>query len=99
MSYGEQRLLEIAVTLATSPEILLLDEPVNGLSQSETETVAGLIRSLVPKYTVVMIEHKIDVVMKVSDRVTVMSFGEVIAEGTPEAIRGNDKVKMAYFGV
>jgi branched-chain amino acid transport system ATP-binding protein len=99
LSYGDQRLLEIAVTLSTSPKLVLLDEPVNGLSQSETAKVAELIRGLVPKYTVVMIEHKIDVVMKVSDCVTVMNFGEVIAEGKPDEIRTNENVKTAYFGV
>jgi len=99
LSYGDQRLLEIAVTLATSPKLLLFDEPANGLSEEETRKVAELIRDLVPKYTVIMIEHKIDVVMEISDRISVMNFGELIFEGDPEAVRNNEEVKKAYFGV
>ncbi len=98
LSYGDQRLLEIAVTLATSPKLLLLDEPVNGLAQNETGKLARLIRDLVPRYTVLMIEHKMDVVMNISDRVSVMNFGEIIAEGTPQEMRDNADVKRAYFG-
>jgi branched-chain amino acid transport system ATP-binding protein len=98
LSYGDQRLLEIAIALATVPRLLLLDEPTSGLSQEETQKIAGLIRRLARQYTVVMIEHKVDVVMTISDRITVMNFGEVIAEGSPAEITANERVKKAYFG-
>jgi branched-chain amino acid transport system ATP-binding protein len=98
LSYGDQRLLEIAIALATVPRLLLLDEPTSGLSQEETQKVAELIRRLARQYTVVMIEHKVDVVMTISDRITVMNFGEVIAEGSPAEITANERVKKAYFG-
>ena len=98
LSYGDQRLLEIAIALATEPRLLLLDEPTSGLSQEETQKVAELIRRLARQYTVVMIEHKVDVVMTISDRISVMNFGEIIAEGTPAEIMANERVKKAYFG-
>jgi branched-chain amino acid transport system ATP-binding protein len=98
LSYGDQRLLEIAITLATSPRLLLLDEPMSGLSEEDTRRTAGLVRRLARDYTVVMIEHKMNVVMTISDRITVMNFGEVIAEGTPNEVAANEAVKRAYFG-
>jgi branched-chain amino acid transport system ATP-binding protein len=98
LSYGDQRLLEIAIALATGPRMLLLDEPTSGLSQEETGRIAELIRRLAREYTVVMIEHKVDVVMAISDRITVMNFGEVIADGPPTAIMVNPDVRKAYFG-
>jgi branched-chain amino acid transport system ATP-binding protein len=98
LSYGDQRLLEIAIALATSPRLLLLDEPMSGLSEEETRRVAELIRALSARYTIVMIEHKMNVVMSISDRVTVMNFGEVIADGPPAAVAADPAVKRAYFG-
>jgi branched-chain amino acid transport system ATP-binding protein len=98
LSYGDQRLLEIAIALATSPRLLLFDEPMSGLSEEETRRVAELIRALGARYTVVMIEHKMNVVMTISDRITVMNFGEVIADGPPAEIAADPAVKRAYFG-
>ncbi|MCW0209344.1 ABC transporter ATP-binding protein [Achromobacter veterisilvae] len=99
VSYGDQRLLEIAVTLATRPEILLLDEPTAGLSQRETERVKTFIASIKSDYTIVMIEHKMNVVMEISDRIHVMSRGALIAAGTAEEISKNQAVHAAYFGL
>jgi branched-chain amino acid transport system ATP-binding protein len=99
VSYGDQRLLEIAVTLATKPEILLLDEPTAGLSQRETERVKNFIESIKQHYLIVMIEHKMNVVMEISDRVHVMNRGALIASGTAAEISRNDAVHAAYFGL
>ena len=98
LSYGDQRLLEIAITLATAPRLLLLDEPTSGLSQEETTRVGALIRSLAGTYTVVMIEHKMDVVMQISDRLVVMDRGRVIADDVPAVVARDRAVKTAYFG-
>ncbi len=99
VSYGDQRLLEIAVTLATRPQILLLDEPTAGLSQRETERVKGFISMIKPKYTIIMIEHKMNVVMEISDRIHVMNRGALIAAGTASEISQNQAVHAAYFGL
>ncbi|TXL70463.1 ABC transporter ATP-binding protein [Vineibacter terrae] len=99
VSYGDQRLLEIAVTLATRPEILLLDEPTSGLSQRESERVKQLILSIKGKFTIIMIEHKMNVVMDISDDVTVMNRGKVIASGSPAQISTDAAVRSAYFGL
>ena len=99
VSYGDQRLLEIAVTLATRPRILLLDEPTAGLSQRETERVKAFIAAIKPQYTIVMIEHKMNVVMEISDRIHVMNRGALIAAGTAAEIAGNQAVHAAYFGL
>ena len=99
VSYGDQRLLEIAVTLATRPDILLLDEPTAGLSQRETERVKTFISSIKSDYTIVMIEHKMNVVMEISDRIHVMNRGALIAAGTAAEISQNQAVHAAYFGL
>lgn len=99
VSYGDQRLLELAVTLATRPGILLLDEPTAGLSQRETERIKHFIMSLKQKFTIVMIEHKMNVVMDISDEISVMNRGEIIAAGTPDEISSNEDVRRAYFGL
>jgi branched-chain amino acid transport system ATP-binding protein len=98
LSYGDQRLLEIAITLASSPRLILLDEPTSGLSQDETEKVGRLIRELARTVTVVMIEHKMNVVMSISDRIVVMNFGAVIADGKPDQVAAHPEVRRAYFG-
>ena len=98
ISHGEQRQLELAIALAASPRLLLLDEPAAGLSPDETHRMVGLVRSLKGRYTIVLIEHKIDVVMTISDRISVMHFGSVIAEGTPAEIQRNVEVRRAYLG-
>jgi len=99
VSYGDQRLLEIAVTLATGPEVLLLDEPTAGLSSRETVRVKDFIESIKSRYTIVMIEHKMNVVMEISDFIHVMNFGRLIASGTPAEIARNADVHQAYFGM
>jgi branched-chain amino acid transport system ATP-binding protein len=98
LSYGDQRLLEIAVTLATKPRLLLLDEPTAGLSHEETESVSRLIAGLKGRYSILMIEHKMDVVMRISDRLSVMHFGSIIAEGAPEEVARDPGVRKAYLG-
>ena len=98
ISHGEQRQLELAIALAASPRLLLLDEPAAGLSPDETQKMVALVRTLKGRYTIVLIEHKIDVVMTISDRISVMHFGRVIAEGTPGEIQNNAEVRRAYLG-
>ena len=98
ISHGEQRQLELAIALAASPRLLLLDEPAAGLSPDETQKMVALVRKLKGRYTIILIEHKIDVVMTMSDRISVMHFGSVIAEGTPTEIQRNAEVRRAYLG-
>jgi len=98
LSHGEQRRLEVAVALASSPRLLLLDEPTQGMSHGDTEDTARLIRSLAADVTVLLIEHDIGLVMSLSDHVVVMHQGQKIAEGPPEAVRSNPAVQTAYFG-
>jgi branched-chain amino acid transport system ATP-binding protein len=98
ISHGEQRQLELAIALAAAPRLLLLDEPAAGLSPDETRKMVTLVQALKGRYTIVLIEHKIDVVMSMSDRISVMHFGRVIAEGTPDEIRRNADVRRAYLG-
>ncbi|HEY7433508.1 MAG TPA: ABC transporter ATP-binding protein [Methylomirabilota bacterium] len=98
ISHGEQRQLELAIALAAAPRLLLLDEPAAGLSPDETQRMVTLVQKLKGRYTIVLIEHKIDVVMSMSDRISVMHFGSVIAEGTPDEIRRNAEVRRAYLG-
>lgn len=98
LSHGEQRRLEIAVALACKPKILLLDEPTQGMSHGDTEDTAILIKSLTDDVTVLLIEHDIGLVMKISDHVLVMHQGQKLAEGKPEEVRANAAVQAAYFG-
>jgi len=98
ISHGEQRQLELAIALAPAPRLLLLDEPAAGLSPDETQKMVTLVRTLKGRYTIILIEHKIDVVMTISDRISVMHFGSVIAEGTPAEIQRNAEVRRAYLG-
>ena len=98
ISHGEQRQLELAIALAARPRVLLLDEPAAGLSPEETRNLVALVRSLKGRYTIVLIEHKMDIIMSVSDRVSVMHFGSLIAEGTPDEIQRNPDVRRAYLG-
>lgn len=98
LSYGHQRLLEIAMGLAQDPKLLILDEPTQGLSEGEVADFKSLIRSLSEKTTVLLIEHNMDVVMSIADFITVLNFGAVLAEGTPKEIRANADVQSAYLG-
>ena len=98
ISHGEQRQLELAIALAAAPRVLLLDEPAAGLSPEETRKMVALVRTLKGRYTIVLIEHKMDIIMSVSDRISVMHFGSLIAEGTPGEIQKNAEVRRAYLG-
>jgi ABC-type branched-subunit amino acid transport system ATPase component len=99
LSYGDQRRLEIARALATKPEILLLDEPAAGMNEAETERLGELIEAIRDRgVTVVLIEHHMNLVMAVSDRVVVMQNGRLLAEGTPVEIQQDEAVIAAYLG-
>jgi branched-chain amino acid transport system ATP-binding protein len=98
LAHGDQRLLDFAIALAAQPRLLLLDEPTAGLSRQETRRVMDHINHLRGRYTIVLIEHKMDVVMTISDRISVMYFGTLLTEGTPEEIRRDPKVREAYLG-
>jgi branched-chain amino acid transport system ATP-binding protein len=98
LSYGHQRLLELAMGLALRPRVLILDEPTQGLAASEIEGFIRLVESLVPETTVLLIEHNMDVVMDLATRITVLNFGRVLATGAPPEIRANPLVQEAYLG-
>jgi len=98
ISHGDQRLLEIGITLAMQPELLMLDEPLAGLAAPERVKIAGLIRALAGQHTVILIDHDIDQILNISDRITVLHQGKVIAEGTPDTIKANPLVQEAYIG-
>jgi branched-chain amino acid transport system ATP-binding protein len=98
LAYGDQRVLEVAIGMAGNPRVLFLDEPTAGMSPAETNRTARLIRGLAEDLSIVLIEHDMDVVMSISDRITVMHYGSIIAEGTPKEIQANDVVREAYLG-
>lgn len=97
LSYGVQRHLELALSLARDPIMILLDEPAAGLNSEETRNVVSLIKKVTEGKTLIIIEHDMDVVFKLADRITVLNYGQVIAAGTPEEIRENEEVKKAYL--
>jgi branched-chain amino acid transport system ATP-binding protein len=98
LSYGHQRILEIAMGLAQDPQLFILDEPTQGLTELEVENFIKLIKSLAGETTILLIEHNMDVVMKTADQITVLNQGEVLAAGTPAEIRANKAVQAAYLG-
>jgi branched-chain amino acid transport system ATP-binding protein len=98
LSYGEQRELEIALTVATDPALILLDEPTAGLNSEETRKAVGLIRRVSEGKTLVMVEHDMDVVFTLADRISVIYYGRVLATGSPDEIRASEDVKRAYLG-
>ena len=98
LSYGHQRLLEVAMGLALKPRLLILDEPTQGLADSEIDNFIELVRDIAKSATVLLIEHNMPVVMQLADRITVFNAGRILAEGTPEAIRENAAVQEAYLG-
>jgi branched-chain amino acid transport system ATP-binding protein len=98
LSYGHQRILEIAMGLAQEPRLFILDEPTQGLAETEIDSFIDLVKTLAGEATILLIEHNMDVVMKTADYITVFNFGEILAEGTPEEIRRNEAVQAAYLG-
>ena len=98
LTYAEQRALEIGITIAGGADVILLDEPTAGMSNTETEEAVALIRRVTEGKTLVMVEHDMGVVFGLADRISVLVYGEVIASGTPAEIRGNPAVQEAYLG-
>lgn len=99
LSHGEQRRLEIAMALASRPKMLLLDEPTQGMSHSDTEETGRMIKQLADELSVLLVEHDVGLVMQLSDHVVVMNQGAKLAEGPPGVVRANPAVQAAYFGV
>lgn len=98
LSHGQKRQLEIAMCLATAPQVLLLDEPLAGMGAEETERMLGLLQSLKQDHAILLVEHDMDAVFRIADRITVMVNGAVIASGSPAEVRANPDVQTAYLG-
>jgi branched-chain amino acid transport system ATP-binding protein len=98
LAHGEQRALEIGMALASRPRLLLLDEPTAGMSPEETRVMMDLIVKLASERTVILVEHKMKLVLGISDRILVLHHGELLAEGTPQQVRQNEAVKRVYLG-
>ena len=98
LAHGEHRQLEIAMTLATRPKLLLLDEPMAGMGQHESEAMIALLSGLKGRYGIILVEHDMDAVFALADRISVLVYGRVIACDAPAAIRGNPEVREAYLG-
>jgi branched-chain amino acid transport system ATP-binding protein len=98
LAHGEQRQLEIAMVLATRPRLLLLDEPVAGMGIEETRRMIGLLSTLKGSMTIILVEHDMDAVFSLADRISVLVYGRIIATGTPEEVRSNPEVRRAYLG-
>ena len=98
LSHGQQRMLEMAITLGAKPDLLLLDEPTQGLAPEATVEMTELIRKLSKKYTILLIQHKMHIVIEISKIITVLNFGEKIEEGSPKQIKNSKKVQDAYLG-
>jgi branched-chain amino acid transport system ATP-binding protein len=98
LSYGHQRLLEVAMGLGLEPKLLILDEPTQGLSDEEISVFISLVREIAHKASVLLIEHNMDVVMGLADSITVLDRGRILAQGAPDEIRRNDAVRRAYLG-
>ena len=98
VSHGERRALELAMALATRPRLLLLDEPMAGMGPEESEHMANLIASLKGRQTLLLVEHDMDIVFRLADRVSVLVAGRVIASGAPDAVRADPEVRRAYLG-
>ncbi len=97
LSHGQRRQLELAMALATKPQVLLLDEPMAGMGPSETEAMTQFIAELRPDYAILLVEHDMEVVFKLAERISVLVYGEVIASGSPQAVRADPEVQRAYL--
>ena len=98
LAHGEQRQLEVAMALATRPRLLLLDEPMAGMGTEESQRMIALLASLKRRQTIVLVEHDMDAVFRLADRISVLVYGRVIATDVPERIRANEEVRRAYLG-
>jgi branched-chain amino acid transport system ATP-binding protein len=98
LAHGEQRQLEVAMVLATRPRLLLLDEPMAGMGVDESQRMIAMLGGLKRKQTIVLVEHDMDAVFRLADRISVLVYGRIIATGTPEEIRANAEVRAAYLG-
>ncbi|MBS0534266.1 MAG: ABC transporter ATP-binding protein [Proteobacteria bacterium] len=98
LSHGEHRLLELAMALAGQPRLLLLDEPMAGLGPEESARMVGMLRALKRDYTILLVEHDMEAVFALADRISVLVYGRIIATGSPDEIRGNQQVREAYLG-
>ena len=98
LAYGDRRRLEIGLSLATDPEVVLLDEPTAGMSDDETDATIDLIEEVLSERTLVLVEHDVDLVMRISDTISVLNGGQIIATGTPQEISDNMQVQDAYLG-
>ena len=98
LSYGDRRILEITVSLTAKPSLLLLDEPTSGLMSEDRKRISDFLKDLSSRLTLLVVEHAMDVVLSISDHIVVMHQGRLLAQGTPEEIRADDKVQEAYLG-
>jgi branched-chain amino acid transport system ATP-binding protein len=98
LSHGEQRQLEVAMALATEPRLLLLDEPMAGMGTDESQRMIALLSKLKQTKTIILVEHDMDAVFRLADRISVLVYGRVIATGAPDQIRANEEVRRAYLG-
>lgn len=98
LAYGERRQLELAMALAARPKFLLLDEPMAGMSVQESAKVIGLLQSLKQRYTILLVEHDMNAVFSLADRISVLVYGRILMTGTPDEVRGNDDVRAIYLG-
>jgi branched-chain amino acid transport system ATP-binding protein len=98
LSHGEHRQLEVAMALATRPRLLLLDEPMAGMGLEESQRMIALLGGLKRRLTIILVEHDMDAVFRLADRISVLVYGRIIATDTPEKIRANEEVRRAYLG-
>lgn len=98
LSYGDRRILEITISLTTKPILLLLDEPTSGLMSEDRKRISDFMKKLSSQLTLIVVEHDMDIVLSISDHIVVMHQGKILAQGTPDEIRGSDKVQEAYLG-